>query len=82
MPRIVHTLHGTVLAVDTMAHNLTVRARRMESWMQAAQAIYQVDSEKLLREVKAGDQIMGKVFDGETTLHHVEIVAVAVLREP
>jgi len=36
-----------------------------------------VDNEKLLRQVKAGDQIMGKVYDGETALIKVEIVAVA-----
>jgi len=78
VPRIVHTLHGTVVAVDAIAQSLTVQARRLEAWMGAITSIYGVDSPKLLREVKVGDQIMGKVYDGETALHHVEIVAVAV----
>jgi Cu/Ag efflux protein CusF len=77
VPRIAHTLHGKVVAVDTIAHSITVQARRMEAWMGAITAIYRVDNLKLLREVKAGDQIMGKVYDGETALSHVQIVAVA-----
>jgi len=78
VPRIAHTVHGKVLAVDAIGHSLTVQARRVETWMGAITAIYKVDNQKLLRQVKAGDQIMGKVFDGETALHHVQIVAVAV----
>jgi Cu/Ag efflux protein CusF len=82
VPRIVHTLHGTVIAVDAIARNLTVQARRLEAWMGAITSIYGVESQKLLRQVKAGDQIMGKVYDGETTLHHVEIVAVTARSAP
>ena len=76
VPRIVHTLLGTVVAVDAIAHRLTVHALRMEVWMGAITMIYRVENPKLLRQVKAGDQIIGKVYDGETALHHVEIVAV------
>jgi len=63
--------------VDAIAYSLTVKARRLEAWMGAITTIYRVDNQKLLREVKVGDQIMGKVYEGETALHHVEIVAVA-----
>jgi len=77
VPRIVHTLHGTVVAVDTIARSLTVQARRLEAWMGAITSIYGVDNPKVLHEVKVGDQIMGKVYEGEKALHHVEIVAVA-----
>ncbi len=45
--------------------------------MGAITSIYTVDNQKVMREVKAGDQIMGKVFDGEVILRHVEIVAVS-----
>ena len=74
VPRLVHTLHGTVVTVDTVSQTLTVRALRLEAWMAAITSIYQVDNPKLLREVKAGDQIMAKIKEGETALHHVEIV--------
>lgn len=77
VPRIAHTLHGTVIAVDTVDRNLTVHARRLEAWMGAVTSVYAVDNQKVLREVRAGDQIMGKVFDGERILRHVEIVAVS-----
>jgi hypothetical protein len=77
VPRVVHTLHGTVVTVDTVSRTLTVRALRLEAWMSAITSIYHVDNPKFLREVKAGDQIMAKVREGETALHHIEIVAVA-----
>jgi hypothetical protein len=77
VPRIAHTLIGTVVLVDAIARSLTVQARHLEAWMGAITTIYSVDNPKLLREVKVGDQIMGKVYDGETALRHVEIVAVA-----
>ena len=76
-PRIAHTLHGTVVAVDAVACKLTVQARRLEAWMGAITSSYAVDNQKVMREVRAGDQIMGKVFDGEAILRHVEIVAVS-----
>ncbi len=77
VPRLAHTLHGTVVAVDAPDGKLTVQARRLESWMGAITSIYAVDNQKLMHQVRAGDQIMGKVFDGEAILRHVEIVAVS-----
>lgn len=82
VPRIAHTLHGTVVAVDAVELKLTVQARRLEAWMGAITTIYAVDNQKVMREVRAGDQIMGKVFDGETILRHVEIVAVSARSAP
>ncbi len=78
VPRLAHTLYGTVVGVDATSRSLTVRARRLEAWMSAIVTIYRVDNEKLMREVKAGYQIMGKVFDGETALRDVKIVAVTM----
>jgi Cu/Ag efflux protein CusF len=77
VPRISHTLHGTVVAVDAEALNLTVQARRLEDWMGSITKTWHVDNTKVLREVKPGDQIMGKIFDGETALRNVEIVAIS-----
>jgi hypothetical protein len=75
--RIAHTLMGTVVAVDTAGRSLTVHALRQEPWMGALTSVYSVDNSKVLREVRAGDQIMGKVYDGETMVHRLEIVAVS-----
>lgn len=81
VPRTSHTVHGKVLAVDAITHSLTVQARRVEAWMGSLTTIYHVENAKVLRQVKAGDQIMGKVYDGETALQHVEIVAVSARPE-
>jgi hypothetical protein len=72
---------GTVVAVDAGARSLTVEARHAEPWMESARANYSVGNLKFLREVKAGDQILGHVFEGETELRRVEIVAIAAPRQ-
>jgi hypothetical protein len=65
---------------DVAGHRRDRLALRREPWMGALTSSYSVDNEKVLREVRAGDQIMGKVYDGETMLHHLEIVAVTAAR--
>jgi Cu/Ag efflux protein CusF len=77
VPRISHTLHGTVVAVDTTSSSLTVQARRLEAWMSGITGVWRVDNPKVLRDVKPGDQIMAKLFENETALHNVEIVAIS-----
>jgi hypothetical protein len=66
-----------VIAVDARARSLTVQARRIEAWMEGVTGVWRIDNMKVLREVKPGDQIMGKLYDGENTLHKVEIVAIS-----
>jgi len=77
VPRISHTLHGTVVAVDATSRSLTVQARRLEAWMSGITGVWSVDNPKVLREVKPGDQIMAKLFENETALHNIEIVAIS-----
>jgi Cu/Ag efflux protein CusF len=38
---------------------------------------YKVDDPAILKKVKAGDQIMATVYDGDLTLHKVQVMSKA-----
>ena len=70
-----YTFHGKVTAVDANAKRLTVANEKIEGWMDAMTMGYAVDSDDVFKRVKAGDQITAKVYDGDYTLHEVQVVA-------
>jgi Cu/Ag efflux protein CusF len=67
-----YTFHGKVVAVT--ANGLTVDGEKVEGWMGAMTMSYPVDKPEVLKKIKVGDQIMATVFDGDTTLHSVEVM--------
>jgi len=69
-----HTFHGKVQAVDANAQSLTVDGDKVEGWMEAMTMSYKVDDPAILKKVKAGDQITATVYDGDFTLHKVQVV--------
>jgi len=70
-----HVFRGKVEKVDTKAKTVTVAGENVEGWMPAMTMIYKVDKEDMLKQVKAGDQITARVYDGDfQVLHDVKIV--------
>ena len=65
--------HGKVESVS--ADGLTVSGDKVEGWMDAMTMKYKVDDPKVLKQVKAGDEITATVYDGEFTLLHKVQVA-------
>jgi hypothetical protein len=65
--------HGKIEAVTEKG--LTVNGEKVEGWMDAMSMTYPVDKPDVLKKVKAGDQIMATVFQGDMTLHNVEVMA-------
>jgi Cu/Ag efflux protein CusF len=53
---------------------LTVANEKVDGWMDAMTMMYSVDKPEVLKKVKAGDQIQATVFDGDYTLHDVQVV--------
>jgi Cu/Ag efflux protein CusF len=69
-----YTFHGKVEAVDDSGKTLKVNGERVEGWMDAMTMNYKVDDPEVLKKVKAGDQISATVYDGDYTLHKVQVM--------
>jgi Cu/Ag efflux protein CusF len=70
-----YTFHGKVEAVS--ADGLTVNAAKVEGWMDAMTMKYKVDDPKVLKTVKVGDEITATVYDGDLSLHKVQVAGKA-----
>jgi len=69
-------LHGKVEKVDAKTKRLTVDHENVEGWMKAMKMIYKVDKDEVLKDLKPGDQITAKVYEGDfETLYSVQRVA-------
>src|SRR5213595_3469212 len=68
------TFHGKVEKIDAKTKMLTINGEKVEGWMAAMIMAYPVDKEDVLKQVKVGDQITAKVYEGDMTLHDVEVV--------
>ena len=66
------TFHGKVEAVTDKG--LTVNGEKVEGWMGAMTMTYPVDKPDVLKKIKVGDHIMATVYQGDMTLHNVEVM--------
>ena len=70
-----HAFRGKVEKVDAKAQTVTVAGENVDGWMAAMTMVYKVDKEEILKQMKAGDQITAKVYDGDfQVLHDVKVV--------
>ena len=69
-----HLFHGKVESVDRNTRSLTVNGDKVEGWMDAMTMTYKVDNPSILDKVRPGDQIIATVYDGDYSLHKVQIV--------
>jgi Cu/Ag efflux protein CusF len=67
-----YTFHGKVEAITEKG--LTVNGEKVEGWMEAMTMTYPVDKPDVLKKVQTGDRIMATVYDGDMTLHNVEVM--------
>jgi protein SCO1 len=65
--------HGKVESVSS--DGLTVSGDKVEGWMDAMTMKYKVDDPKVLKTVKAGDEITATVYEGDLSLHKVQVAA-------
>jgi cobalt-zinc-cadmium efflux system outer membrane protein len=69
-----YSFRGKVEQVDPATKRLTVHSEPIEGWMGAMTMGFAVDNDGVFDRVKAGDQITAKVYDGDFTLHDVQVV--------
>ena len=69
-----HTFRGKVEKVDAASKTMVVNGEKVEGWMAAMTMTYVVDKDDAFKTVKVGDQITAKVYDGDFTLHEVQVV--------
>ena len=70
-----HTFRGKVEKINAQTKTLTVNGENVEGWMSAMTMSYTVDKEEALKNLKVGDQITAKVYDGDfKVLHDVKVV--------
>lgn len=65
---------GKVEAVNEAAKTLKVNGDKVEGWMDAMTMDYKVEDPTVLKKLKAGDQIMATVYEGDMVLHKVEVM--------
>lgn len=68
-----YTFHGKVEAVHKDSQSLTVNGEKVEGWMGAMTMDYKVDNPSILDKVKPGDRITATVYDGDYSLHKVQV---------
>src|SRR5215467_7664163 len=70
-----HIFRGKVEKIDPNAKTFTINGEKVEGWMDSMTMVYVPDKEEVLKQVKVGDQIEAKVYDGDfRTLHDVKVV--------
>jgi cobalt-zinc-cadmium efflux system outer membrane protein len=68
------TFRGKVEQVNGTTKRLTVHSEPIEGWMGEMTMGFAVDNDAVFNRVKAGDQITAKVYEGDLTLHDVQVV--------
>lgn len=69
-----YTFRGKVEAVNAGTDSVTINGEKVEGWMDAMTMRYKVDDPAVLKNVKVGDQITATVYEGDMTLHKLQLV--------
>lgn len=68
-----YAFKGKVEGVNAKEGTLKVNNEKVAGWMDPMVMDYKVDDAAVLKTVKVGDQITATVYDGDFSLHKVEV---------
>ncbi len=70
-----YTFRGKIEKIDLNAKTFVVNGQKVEGWMGAMTMSYAPDKGDVLKNLKIGDEITAKVYDGDFhTLYDVHVV--------
>ena len=70
-----YTFRGKIEKIDLNAKTFVVNGQKVEGWMGAMTMSYAPDKGDVLKNLKVGDEITAKVYDGDFhTLYDVHVV--------
>jgi Cu/Ag efflux protein CusF len=70
-----YTFRGKVEKIDVNSKTMTVNGQKVEGWMGAMTMSYMPDKADVLKNLKVGDEITAKVYEGDfRTLYDVKVV--------
>jgi Cu/Ag efflux protein CusF len=70
-----YTFRGKVQKIDLDAKTLVVNGQKVEGWMEAMTMTFAPDKADVLKNLKVGDEIVAKVYEGDFhTLHDLHAV--------
>jgi Cu/Ag efflux protein CusF len=70
-----YTFRGKVEKIDVNAKTFVVNGQNVQGWMSAMTMTYVPDKADVLKNLKVGDEITAKVYDGDfRTLYDVKVV--------
>src|SRR5215475_15345067 len=70
-----YTFRGKVEKIDVNAKTFVVNGQKVEGWMDAMTMTYAPDKADVLKNLKVGDEITAKVYEGDfRTLYDVKVV--------
>ena len=70
-----YLFRGKIEQVNATAKPLMVTNEPIEGWMGVMTMAYAVDNKDVLSRLKVGDQITAKVYDDDSTLYEVQVIA-------
>ena len=70
-----YAFRAKVEKIDAKAKTLTVNGENVQGWMSAMTMTYSADKDDVVTQVKVGDEITAKVYEGDfKTLYEVQVV--------
>ena len=60
--------------MNEAAKSLRVNGEKVEGWMESMTTDYIIDGPAMLEKLKAGDQVMATVYEGDMVLHKIMVM--------
>ena len=60
--------------MNEAAKSLKANGEKVEGWMEGMTTDYKIDDPAMLKKLKAGDQVMATVYEGDVVFHKIMVM--------